>query len=73
LIPPLGRLTDPELLASLYALYEGRYLKNVRVDPDAVRNLLRLEAHETRTEDTERFIDNSFVAELEREGLFQNP
>lgn len=74
IISKYTRLTDPELLASLYALYEGRYLKNFRVDPDAVRNLLRLEARERRAEEEPaRFIDNSFVVELEREGVFQNP
>jgi NitT/TauT family transport system substrate-binding protein len=64
------RLNDAELLAGLHRIYARRYLQKIYVNVEGVKNLLRFELHADEAK-AEHFVDNSFVAELEREGLFQ--
>jgi NitT/TauT family transport system substrate-binding protein len=65
------RVRDPQILAETYRIYRARYLVKIHVDLDGLANLLRFELHESDGSKAERFVDNSFVAELEREGLFE--
>ena len=64
------RVVDPEILAELYRIYAIKNLESVpAVKPEAVDEVLRSEVKggPARAGD---FIDNSLVAELEREGFF---
>lgn len=65
------RTQDAEVLAATYRLYRPKYLEKIYVSVEGVKNLLRSEFHEADGAKAEHLMDNSFVAELEREGLFQ--
>jgi ABC-type nitrate/sulfonate/bicarbonate transport system substrate-binding protein len=62
---------DPEILAELYQIYGVRHLEAVPfVNSDAVDAVLQTEV-KTGAAKPADFIDNSFIAELEREGFFR--
>jgi NitT/TauT family transport system substrate-binding protein len=62
---------DPEILAELYQIYGVRHLEGVPfVNSDAVDAVLQTEV-KTGAAKPGDFIDNSFIAELEREGFFR--
>jgi NitT/TauT family transport system substrate-binding protein len=63
------RIEDTEVLARTYSHYRARYLEKIYVDLEGVKNLLRFEFKDGPA--PERFVDNRFIAELEREGMFQ--
>ena len=65
------RTEDTEILASTYRHYRSRYLEKIYVDLEGVKNLLRFELKDAGEAAPARFVDNSFVAELEREGMFE--
>jgi NitT/TauT family transport system substrate-binding protein len=65
------RTDDMDTLASTYRHYRSRYLKKIYVDLEGVRNLLRFEFKDAGGHAAERFVDNSFVVELDREGMFE--
>ena len=66
------KVNDPEILAELYRIYGVKYLEPVpRVRLDAVDEVLRSEVKAGTGVKASDFIDNSLVAELEQQGLFQ--
>ena len=66
------KVNDPEILAELYRIYGVKYLEPVpRVRLDAVDEVLRSEVKAGAGVKASDFIDNSLVAELEQQGLFQ--
>ena len=65
------RVQDSEVLAETYRIYRGRYLEKLYVNLEGVRNLLRSELREASGAKAEQFVDNSFVEQLDREGLFR--
>jgi NitT/TauT family transport system substrate-binding protein len=64
-------LRDREILAEIHRIYMRRYLEKIYVNVEGVKNLLRSEFHEADGAKAEHLVDNNFVAELEREGLFK--
>jgi ABC-type nitrate/sulfonate/bicarbonate transport system substrate-binding protein len=65
------RVEDPDILAELYRIYGVKHLERIPyVKPEAVDEVLRTEMKGTAAKAGD-FIDNSLVAELEREGLFR--
>ena len=66
------KVNDPEILAELYRIYGVKYLEPIpRVRLDAVDEVLRSEVKAGAGVKASDFIDNSLVAELEQQGLFQ--
>jgi NitT/TauT family transport system substrate-binding protein len=66
------KVNDPEILAELYRIYGVKYLEPIpRVRLDAVEEVLRSEVKTTSGVKASDFVDNSLVAELEQQGLFQ--
>jgi NitT/TauT family transport system substrate-binding protein len=66
------KVQDPEILSELYRIYGVKYLEPVpRVKLEAVEEVLRSEVKGNTTAKATDFVDNSFVAELEQQGLFQ--
>jgi NitT/TauT family transport system substrate-binding protein len=64
------KVKDPDILAELYRIYGVKHLENIPyVKPEAVEEVLRSEV-KTGAAKAGDFIDNSLVAELEREGFF---
>ncbi len=62
---------DPEILAELYRIYGVKHLERIPfVSPEAVDTCLQTEV-KTASAKPADFIDNTFVAELEREGFFR--
>lgn len=65
------RVTDPEILNELYRIFAVKYLERIPVvDPGAVDTVLDAESKSGSTKATD-FIDNSFISDLERQGLFR--
>jgi NitT/TauT family transport system substrate-binding protein len=65
------RVEDPDILAELYRIYGVKHLERIPyVKPEAVDEVLRTEMKGTAAKAGD-FIDNSLVAELEREGFFR--
>ena len=65
------RVKDPEILAELYRIYGVKHLEQIPfVNSDAVNTVLEAEA-KTGNAKAADFIDNSFISEIEREGLFR--
>ena len=66
------KVNDPEILGELYRIYGVKYLEPIpRVRLDAVEEVLRSEVKATSGIKASDFVDNSLVAELEQQGLFQ--
>ena len=66
------KVQDPEILAELYRIYGVKYLESIpRVRLDAVEEVLRSEVKTTAAVKASDFVDNSLIAELEQQGLFQ--
>ena len=66
------KVNDPEILAELYRIYGVKYLEPIpRVRLDAVEEVLRSEVKTATAAKAIDFVDNSLVAELEQQGLFQ--
>jgi NitT/TauT family transport system substrate-binding protein len=66
------KVNDPEILAELYRIYGVKYLEPIpRVRLDAVEEVLRSEVKTATGAKASDFVDNSLVAELEQQGLFQ--
>ena len=66
------KVNDPEILAELYRIYGIKYLEPIpRVRLDAVEEVLRSEVKTATAAKASDFVDNSLVAELEQQGLFQ--
>jgi len=64
------KVEDPEILAELYRIYGVKHLETVpAVKPEAVDEVLRSEMKATSAKAGD-FIDNTLMAELEREGFF---
>ena len=67
------RVDEPEILAESYRIYGQKFLhKNINVDLEGVRQLLRTLGKEAAGANTANFVDASLVQELERERLFQS-
>ena len=66
------KVQDPEILAELYRIYGVKYLEPIpKVRLDAVDEVLRSEVKSATAAKASDFVDNSLVAELEQQGLFQ--
>jgi NitT/TauT family transport system substrate-binding protein len=66
------KVNDAEILAELYRIYGVKYLEPVpKVRLDAVDEVLRSEVKAGAGVKAGDFVDNSLVAELEQQGLFQ--
>jgi NitT/TauT family transport system substrate-binding protein len=66
------KVHDAEILAELYRIYGVKYLEPIpRVRLDAVDEVLRSEVKAAAGVKANDFVDNSLVAELEQQGLFQ--
>jgi ABC-type nitrate/sulfonate/bicarbonate transport system substrate-binding protein len=66
------KVQDPEILAELYRIYGVKHLESVpAVKLDAVEEVLRFEIKTGAAAKAADFIDNSLVAELERDGFFR--
>ena len=67
------KVNNPEILAELYRIYGAKYLERIpRVRLDAVEEVLRSEVKTATGAKASDFVDNSLVAELEQQGLFQS-
>lgn len=65
------KVEDPEILGELYRIYGVKHLESVpSVKPEAVDEVLRSEMKAPNAKAGD-FIDNSLIAELEREGVFK--
>ena len=65
------KVQDPEILSELYRIYGVKHLESIpSVRPEAVEEVLRSEMKGANAKAGD-FIDNSLIAELEREGVFQ--
>ena len=66
------RLDDPEILAEVYRIYGQKQLqKNINVDLEGVKGLLKGLGSEAAGANSASFVDASLVQELEKEGFFQ--
>jgi NitT/TauT family transport system substrate-binding protein len=66
------KVQDAEILAELYRIYGVKHLEKIPyVKPEAVEEVLRSEVKTGAAAKAADFIDNSLVADLEREGLFR--
>ena len=66
------KVQDVDILAELYRIYGVKYLEPIpKVRLDAVDEVLRSEVKTAPTVKASDFVDNSLVAELEQQGLFQ--
>ena len=66
------RLDDPEILAEVYRIYGQKQLqKNINVDLESVKGLLKGLGSEAAGANPASFVDASLVQELEKEGFFQ--
>lgn len=62
---------DPEILAELYRIYGVKHLERIPlVNSDAVEAVLQTEV-KTGSAKAADFIDNTYISEIEREGLFR--
>jgi NitT/TauT family transport system substrate-binding protein len=65
------KVEDPDILAELYRIYGVKHLEKIPyVKPEAVEEVLRSEVKSAAAKPAD-FIDNTLVADLEREGLFR--
>jgi len=66
------KVQDPEILSELYRIYGIKYLEPTpKVKLEAVDEVLRSEVKTSTAAKASDFVDNSLVAELEQQGLFQ--
>jgi ABC-type nitrate/sulfonate/bicarbonate transport system substrate-binding protein len=66
------KVQDPEILAELYRIYGVKHLESIpAVKLEAVDEVLRSEIKSGAAVKAADFVDNSLVAELEREGFFR--
>lgn len=66
------KVQDPEILAELYRIYGVKHLESFpAVKLEAVDEVLRSEIKSGAAVKAADFVDNSLVAELEREGFFR--
>ena len=66
------RVDEPEILAESYRIYGQKFSqKNINVDLEGVRQLLRTLGKEAAGANAANFVDASLVQELEKEGFFQ--
>ncbi len=66
------RLDDPEILGEVYKNYGQRHLqKNIHVDLDGVRGLLKALGSEAAGANAANFVDASLVQDLDKEGFLQ--
>ena len=67
------KVQDPEILAELYRIYGVKHLESIpTVKVEAVDEVLRSEMKGASAKAGD-FVDNTLIAELEREGYFQKP
>lgn len=67
------KVQDGEILAELYRIYGVKYQESIpRVRLDAVEEVLRSEVKTAAAVKAGDFVDNSLIAELEQQGLFQS-
>jgi ABC-type nitrate/sulfonate/bicarbonate transport system substrate-binding protein len=66
------RVDDPEILAEVYRIYGAKQLqKNLNVDLEGVKGLLKGLGNEAAGANPASFVDSSLIQELERDGFFQ--
>ena len=66
------KVQDGEILSELYRIYGAKYLEAVpKVKLEAVDEVLRSEVKSSTPVKATDFVDNSLIAELEQQGLFQ--
>lgn len=66
------KVQEPDTLAELYRIYAINHLEKIPyAKPEAVEEALRSEAKTNEAARAADFIDNSLVAELERNGFFR--
>ena len=66
------KVEEPEILAELYRIYGVKYLEKIPyVTLEGVEEVLRTEAKGAEGAKAADFVDNSLVAELEREGWYK--
>ncbi|HYY25963.1 MAG TPA: ABC transporter substrate-binding protein [Candidatus Udaeobacter sp.] len=66
------KVRDVEILSELYRIYGTKYLEPIpKVKLEAVDEVLRSEVKSSTPVKATDFVDNSLVAELEQQGLFQ--
>ncbi len=66
------KVQDPEILVELYRIYGVKHLESIpAVKLEAVDEVLRSELKSGAAVKAADFVDNSLVAELEREGFFR--
>jgi ABC-type nitrate/sulfonate/bicarbonate transport system substrate-binding protein len=66
------KVQDTEILSELYRIYGAKYLESIpKVKLEAVDEVLRSEVKSSAAAKATDFIDNSLVAELEQQGLYQ--
>ena len=66
------KVQDAEILSELYRIYGTKYLEPIpKVKLEAVDEVLRSEVKSSTPVKATDFVDNSLVAELEQQGLFQ--
>jgi hypothetical protein len=63
------RISDPRLLAEAYDFWVKVYSPKFHADPEEIEAYLTLSKIKATPQD---FIDNSILAELEREGFFND-
>lgn len=67
------KVQDGEILGELYRIYGVKYQEAIpRVRLDAVEEVLRSEVKSSTAMKASDFVDNSLIAELEQQGLFQS-
>ena len=67
------KVQDGEILNELYRIYGVKYQEAIpRVRLDAVEEVLRSEVKSATAVKASDFVDNSLIAELEQQGLFQS-
>jgi ABC-type nitrate/sulfonate/bicarbonate transport system substrate-binding protein len=66
------KVQDGEILSELYRIYGAKYLETIpKVKLEAVDEVLRSEVKSSTPVKATDFVDNSLIAELEQQGLFQ--
>jgi hypothetical protein len=61
------RISDPRLLSEAYDFWVGVYSPKFYADPEEIETYFALSKIKAKPQD---FVDNSILAELEREGFF---
>jgi hypothetical protein len=66
------RVQDPEILAEAYRIYGVKHLqKSIRVDLEAVGQLMKSLGKEAAAANPASIVDGSLVQELERDGFLK--